>query len=144
MEIRGRPNDKTTSRQEEILTWGSRRPQGPGTLELSVHCPPPAGSRVLHPRSTERHTPPRRGPRQRALGGYSGTSPGEGCGPRVAERDSRSTLAQVAQRELSTERVNKLPRHLPPQPQNRLLRTPSARFRSRETLATPSPPQPGA
>lgn len=45
-------------------------PQGPGTLEPSVHCPPPAGSRVLHPRS--RREPSARRPRGADRGSGSG------------------------------------------------------------------------
>lgn len=145
MEIRGWPNEETTSKQEEILTWGSRRPKGPGRWSPRCIVRPrlAAASSTHAPGGSRAPDAPAARTAAAALGGYSGTFPGERCEPRVTERDSRSTLAQVAQRGLSTERVNKLPRHLPPQPPNRLLRTPSARLRSREALATSSLPQPG-
>lgn len=76
----------------------------------------PAGSRVLHPRSrlAGSATRPRGADRGSGLQLRTrGTFPGEGFGAGVGEREPRSTLAQVAQRELRIQRVNHLPGHLP-------------------------------
>lgn len=135
MEVSSRLNAKTTSGQVAILTWGSGRPQGPGALEpgcivlprlaaaSSTHAPGWRGS-ATRPRGADQSSGlPARSP-EKALGR------GWGRGSRDPH-SHRLPSAGGGQRGLIIS-----PGICPPQPPIRLLRTPSARCRSREAPPT--------